>query len=103
MAPKGPLLGFDPDDPAYIPVASARLLVGAIGICTILWIVVQGRMQEVELGLVLTRLVPGLGFRGTPEILIAALGMALGVGMLASVAPAVRASRLDPIEALRDK
>jgi ABC-type lipoprotein release transport system permease subunit len=34
-------------------------------------------------------------------VVVAALVMALGVGLGAGVAPAVRASRLDPVESLR--
>jgi putative ABC transport system permease protein len=47
------------------------------------------------------RAVRGLEAHVPPGILVAALGMALGVGLLAGVVPALRAARLDPVEALR--
>ncbi len=119
-------------------IAAISLLVGAIGIFTILWIVVQERIQEIglvkalgatrtqilgwylceaaltagaggSLGLLvgsgaaalLSRVVPGLEAYTPPGIIAAALAMAIGVGLLAGVAPALRAARLDPVEALR--
>jgi putative ABC transport system permease protein len=119
-------------------VAAISLLVGAIGILTIMWIVVQERRQEVGLvkalgathgqilswylfeaavtalggglaGLVvgiggarvLTAIIPGLSTSTPIEIVVAALAMALTVGLAAGVAPAMRAAGLDPVEALR--
>ena len=119
-------------------IASISLLVGAIGILTILWIVVQERKREIGLvkalggtraqilawylceaaltagvgggvGLLfgagvaaaISWVVPGLSTHTPPAILAAALGMAVLVGMLAGIAPALRASALDPIQALR--
>jgi putative ABC transport system permease protein len=119
-------------------IAAISLLVGAIGIFTILWIVVQERVQEIGLvkalgatrsqivawylfeavltaaaggaaGLLLgaggaaalASAVPALESYTPPGIVVAALAMAIGVGVLAGVGPAVRASRLDPVEALR--
>ena len=119
-------------------IAAISLLVGAIGILTILWIVVRERVQEIGLvkalgatqaqilgwylceaaltaaiggagGLLLgmggaaalSRLVPGLTVFTPPGVVGAALLMAVGVGILAGVAPAIKASRLDPVEALR--
>ncbi len=119
-------------------VAAISLLVGAIGILTIMWIVVQERQQEVGLvkalgatrtqilswylfeaavtagagglgGLIvgiggarlLAALVPGLETWTPPETVVAALVMAVTVGVAAGVAPALRAARLDPVEALR--
>lgn len=119
-------------------IAAISLLVGAIGILTILWIVVQERTQEIGLvkalggtrfqilswylceaaltavaggvgGILigsgvsasLSRVVPGLSTHTPPVILAAAIGMAASVGLLAGVVPAVRASRLNPVESLR--
>ncbi|HEX7077710.1 MAG TPA: ABC transporter permease [Candidatus Eisenbacteria bacterium] len=119
-------------------IAGISLLVGAIGILTILWIVVRERTAEIGLakalgakasqirawylfeaaatsaagggiglavGLLLSRLlaavVPGLSTATPAGIVLAALGMAIAVGLAAGVAPAMRAAALDPIEALR--
>jgi putative ABC transport system permease protein len=119
-------------------IAAISLLVGAIGILTIMWIVVQERVREIGLvkalgargsqiitwylfeaavtafaggimGLlagmggaaVLGAIVPGLEVFTPPEMVIAACVMAVGVGLAAGVGPAIRAARLDPVEALR--
>jgi putative ABC transport system permease protein len=119
-------------------IAGISLLVGAIGILTIMWIVVQERVSEIGLvkalgarrsqilawylfeaavtalvggvaGLfvgmggswLLARIVPGLSTVTPASVVLAALGMALGVGLCAGVAPAMRAARMDPVEALR--
>jgi len=119
-------------------IAAISLLVGAIGIFTILWIVVQERIQEIglvkalgakrsqilawylcEAGLtagvggvaglligaggaaLLSRVVPGLEAYTPPIIVVLAMGMAIGVGLIAGVAPALRAARMNPVEALR--
>jgi putative ABC transport system permease protein len=119
-------------------IAAISLLVGAIGILTILWIVVRERTQEIGLvkalggtrlqilvwylceaaltavagggvGLLagagmaaaLSRIVPGLSTHTPPAIMAAAIGMAVSVGVLAGIAPAMRAARLNPVEALR--
>jgi putative ABC transport system permease protein len=44
--------------------------------------------------------VPRLEATTSPAVAVTALAVAVGVGLLAGVAPAVRASRLDPVEAL---
>lgn len=119
-------------------IAGISLLVGAIGILTIMWIVVQERVTEIGLvkalgarrrqilgwylfeaaltafagglgGLLfglggawlLGRFVPGLEAYTPPGVVLAALAMAIGVGLAAGVAPALRAARMDPVEALR--
>ena len=122
---------------AVTAIAAISLLVGAIGIFTILWIVVGERTQEIGLvkslggtraqilawylceaaitaglggviGLaaggggawLLTKVVPGLESYTPPWVVFAALAMAMAVGLGAGVAPALRAARLDPVEAL---
>lgn len=119
-------------------IAGISLLVGAIGIFTILWIVVNERTAEVGLvkalganppqivlwylceaamvslfggaiGLVigtgaaalLGAFVPGLEIFTSPAIVGTALLVSIGVGIGSGVAPALRAARLDPVEALR--
>jgi putative ABC transport system permease protein len=119
-------------------IAAISLLVGAIGILTILWIVVRERTQEIGLvkalggtrlqvlswylceaaltavaggglGLLagagvaaaLSRVIPGLSMHTPPVVMAGALAMAISVGVLAGIAPAVHASRLNPVEALR--
>ena len=116
-------------------IAGISLLVGAIGILTIMWIVVNERVSEIGLvkalgarpgqivtwylfeaavvalaggitGLtvgiggasLLSALIPGLSTFTPPGMVMAALLMAVGVGLGAGVAPALRAARLDPVE-----
>jgi putative ABC transport system permease protein len=118
-------------------IAAISLLVGAIGILTIMWIVVQERVAEIGLikalgatrnqilrwylveagltsltggvvGLVvgvggaalLHRAVPALESYTSPLTVALALGVSFAVGVGAGVAPALRAARLDPVEAL---
>jgi len=119
-------------------IAAISLLVGAIGIFSVLWVVVEERTAEIGLvkalgathaevlrwylceaaltagvgglaGLLvggggaalLARFVPAIQAYTAPAIVVAALAMALGTGLLAGVLPAARASGLDPIAALR--
>lgn len=119
-------------------IAAISLLVGAIGILTIMWIVVQERVTEIGLakaigarrsqivtwylfeaavvafaggvagltagvgGAALLRaVIPGLETFTPPEIVVIALVVAVTVGLAAGVAPAMRAAKLDPVEALR--
>jgi putative ABC transport system permease protein len=49
----------------------------------------------------LGRFVPAIEAYTAPIVVVAALAMAFGVGLCAGVVPAMRAARLDPIEALR--
>jgi putative ABC transport system permease protein len=119
-------------------IAGISLLVGAIGILTVMWIVVNERTTEIGLvkaigarrrqilvwylfeatlvalaggvgGLLLglggaralSSLVPALATATPLEVWVAALVMALLVGVAAGIGPAIRASRLDPLAALR--
>lgn len=119
-------------------IAGISLLVGAMGILTIMWISVHERTGEIGLlralgvtaaavqrlfllesvllamaggslglaaGLGLAALiqaaVPGMPLSTPPEAVAAALVMSFAVGIGSGVAPARRAARLDPIEALR--
>ncbi|HPR64396.1 MAG TPA: ABC transporter permease [Thermoanaerobaculia bacterium] len=123
---------------AVSAIAAISLLVGAVGILTIMWISVQERTGEIGLlralgvsprgiqGIFLLEavilsifggviglglgfvvqalirgLVPGIPLKTPPEAVIAALLMSLLVGMFSGFLPARRASRLDPVEALR--
>ena len=118
-------------------IAAISLLVGAIGILTIMWIVVQERVAEIGLvkalgatrgqilawylveagvtsliggtvgllagaggGWLLRRAVPGLESYTSPLTVMLALAVSFGVGVGAGVVPALRAARLDPVEAL---
>ncbi len=119
-------------------IAGIALLVGAMGILTIMWVTVKERTGEIGLvkalgasdgqvvaiflaeagtlslvgglagtavGLAaawgLGRAVPGFWVQTPAWIIPIALGVSLLVGVLAGVAPAVKAARLDPVEALR--
>ncbi|MCP3914379.1 MAG: FtsX-like permease family protein [bacterium] len=119
-------------------IAGISLLVGAIGILTMMWIAVGERTAEIGLLLALgapagtvqrvflveavalssvggllgigaglglayaLRLaLPGLPVEPAPLYVAAATLVSVGVGLASGVAPARRAARLDPIEALR--
>ena len=119
-------------------IAGISLLVGAIGILTMMWIAVGERTAEIGLiravgasrrqvqtvflaeaaalataggamgllgGLGLAALiraaVPGLPVHTPPVFVAVALGVSFATGLLSGVAPALKASGLDPIEALR--
>ena len=123
---------------AVAAIAGVSLLVGAIGILTMMWIAVGERTNEiglirsigatrrqvemvflteaaalaslggllgVSLGLgtcaLLRAAVPGLPIHTPPEFVLAAVAISLATGLISGVAPARRAARLDPVEALR--
>ena len=64
-----------------------------------------GGLTGVAVGLGLAEalrvLAPGLPVQTPPAFVAAALGLSLVVGLASGVLPAWRASRLDPVEALR--
>ena len=125
---------------AVAGIAAISLLVGALGILTMMWISVNERVGEIGLakalgatggqiqalylgeamllslvggalgvvlgmGLaaVLGRVVPGLHVSTPLRFVVMALGVSLAVGLLSGVLPARKASRLDPVEALRSE
>ncbi len=119
-------------------IAGISLFVGAIGILTVMWIVVHERTAEIGLamavgarrrqiviwylaeaaaisllgglgGVVLGAagawtlgvVFPALSLRTPAWIVVSAVGTALGVGLGAGILPALRAARLEPLQALR--
>ncbi len=123
---------------AVAGIGAISLLVGAIGILTMMWIAVGERTAEigllkalgatradvrnlflaeaallsgvggaagivtaVVLGALVQLALPAVPFSTPPAYAAAALGTAVGVGLLAGVAPARRAAALDPVENLR--
>lgn len=123
---------------AVTGIAAISLLVGAMGILTIMWVTVHERTAEIGLSMAIgaTRgqillmflaeaallstvggaigvgaglggaaalewALPGLPTEPIPSVVALALAISLAVGLLAGVAPALRAARMDPVEALR--
>ena len=123
---------------AVAGIGAISLLVGAIGILTMMWIAVGERTAEIgllkalgatradvrdlflaeaallsgvggaagiavamTLGWLVRLVLPAVPFTTPPGYAAAALGTAVAVGLLAGVAPARRASALDPVENLR--
>jgi putative ABC transport system permease protein len=119
-------------------IAGISLVVGAIGILTMMWIAVGERTSEIgliralgasrrqvwaiflveavalataggalglagglSLAAILRVAVPGLPVTTPVVFVLLALGVSFVTGILSGVLPASRASRLDPIEALR--
>jgi putative ABC transport system permease protein len=122
---------------AAVGIAGISLVVGALGIVTMMWISVGERVSEIALframgalprqiflvfivesvmlsvlggalgvflGMVgafaLTLVLPGLPVFVDGQYLVLALLVAIGTGLLSGVAPARRAIRIDPVEAL---
>ena len=86
-------LGATRADVRNLFLAEAALLSGVGGVAGIVTAVVLGSLVQLAL--------PAVPFATPPVYAAAALGTAVGVGLLAGVAPARRAAALDPVENLR--
>ena len=65
---------------------------------------ISGGLIGVAIGLLIPRIISGFAGMATvvsPYSVVLALGISVGIGILFGLYPAVRAARLDPIEALR--
>jgi putative ABC transport system permease protein len=86
-------------------VGARRTQVLAVFLVEAALLALAGGMAGVCVGLTLAEVlrvtVPGLPVQTPPSFVAAALGLSLAVGLASGVLPAWRASRLDPVEALR--
>lgn len=62
---------------------------------------VTGLAVGVGLGALLRAAIPGLPVQTTPTFVLLALTVSVATGLVAGIAPAHRAARMDPVEALR--
>ncbi|MGE0712154.1 MAG: ABC transporter permease [Planctomycetota bacterium] len=82
-------------------VVAGMLLAESLLLCAIGGAIGVGiaKASEHALGSALSRIIPT--YAVTPEIVLLGLGLALGVGFLAGIVPALQANRLRVVEALR--